>query len=127
IGATRTVTLIHQQLVIVESENLADTAAFGEQVAVLVSGHARRDVKGDNAKQLLASLGCGILNQCVLHNSDQSRAIWRDCQAFHALVGDAPIYVAADLRVAHRRQVWHEEAPEISGGHSGAGGELKRA
>ena len=61
-----------------------------------------------------------VLDQRGLHDADQSFAVGRDGQAFHAFVGGAAGGVAADLVRAHRAQDRREKIVGQLEGSAGA-------
>src|SRR4029077_18073546 len=96
-------TFIDQELVIVEGDDFADARASGEQIGVLMSDVAGKDVDRNDAQQFGGAL-VGVLSQSVLHDAREGAAVGGDCQTFHAFIGHATGGVAGYFDRAHRRQ-----------------------
>src|SRR5439155_21308890 len=93
-----TISLVDQELTIVDRDDVADARAGCQQVPVFVSG-AGSDVDGHDAQRIL-----WILLQFGLHDADERFAVRSDGEPLHALVRYSPrgIVGVVDFDVALR-------------------------
>ncbi len=111
---TFAVALVKQQRVIVDGVDIADSrilrlaarADVGERISEL-GQFAAAQIDAQDAR--VAAVAAAILNQQALHHAVKCVAVERDRETFHALVGDAPRGVLADLVVADGRERRHRE------------------
>ena len=97
VRAALAVALVHQELVIVDGQNVADGGLGGRvQLIGVFAGGAGLDVDRHDARHAALHVPA-VLEQRTLHRAHQCLAVRRDGQSFHALVRDPARGVAADF------------------------------
>src|SRR5262249_27931634 len=88
-GAPLSISLIYQELMIVERGYFADAGAGGKQIRILVDASTTIPVYGHDTQQIgsLSSRRC-VLNERLLYDAHEGLPVRSDGQAFHAFVGD---------------------------------------
>ena len=124
VAETVAVTLIDQELVIIDGADFADAGTSGEFVGVLVSDAAGSDVDGDDAQQVgggaASQLASWISAFCMMPTS--VRAVGGDGQAFHAFVGGAAaVLLAISIAPMGLRLVTKKSVGQLEGAKAQAG------